>query len=251
MANIEEPQENYLTGWIKLYRSIENKGWYRDSEYVHLWVHLLLKASHKGKEFMFNNEIVKLKPGQLITGRKALSVETSISESKIERILNLFENERQIEQQTNSRNRVITIVSWDAYQKSEQQMDSKRTASEQPVDTNKNDNNENNDKKILRKRSKEFKAPTLEQVEAYFAEKGYTNAKKAFDYYETGNWKDSNGNQVKNWKQKMQGVWFKEENKLPPKPIIKVRPQSTFNTYPDYLEYCRKNNIEPEPDEMP
>lgn len=148
MADTEEPQENYFSGWIKLYRSIENKGWYRDSEYVHLWIHLLLKASHKGKEFMFNNEIVKLKPGQLITGRKALSVETSISESKIERILKLFENERQIEQQANSRNRVITIVSWDAYQKSEQQMDSKRTASEQPVDTNKNDNNEKNDKKI-------------------------------------------------------------------------------------------------------
>lgn len=148
MADIEEPQENYVGGWIKLYRSIENKGWYRDSEYVHLWIHLLIKANHRGKEFLMNGEIVKLNPGQFVTGRKSLSAETSISESKIERILNLFESERQIEQQTNSRNRVITIVSWDTYQKSEQQMDSQRTASGQPADTNKNDNNEKNEKKV-------------------------------------------------------------------------------------------------------
>jgi hypothetical protein len=41
-------------------------------------------------------------------------------------------------------------------------------------------------------------------------------ANKAFKYYETGNWKDGKGNQVKNWKQKMQSVWFKEENKEKP-----------------------------------
>ena len=38
------------------------------------------------------------------------------------------------------------------------------------------------------------------------------SAEKAFNYYEAGDWKDSNGNQVKSWKQKMQGVWFKDEN---------------------------------------
>lgn len=61
-----------------------------------------------------------------------------------------------------------------------------------------------------------FVPPTLLEVENYFAENQYSKitAKKAFDYYEVGNWKDSKGNQVKNWKQKMQSVWFKEENKL-------------------------------------
>src|SRR3990172_6930193 len=41
---------------------------------------------------------------------------------------------------------------------------------------------------------------------------------KEFKYYETGDWKDDKGNQVKNWKQKMQSVWFKEENKTTSKP---------------------------------
>ena len=57
--------------------------------------------------------------------------------------------------------------------------------------------------------------PTLSEVQEYFKEKGYGNAQKAFDYYESADWHDANGKKVKNWKQKMQGVWFKPENKLP------------------------------------
>lgn len=60
-----------------------------------------------------------------------------------------------------------------------------------------------------------FLKPTQSEVETYFIENGYTkeSGTKAFTYYETGNWKDSQGKQVKNWKQKMQSVWFKPENK--------------------------------------
>src|SRR5690606_1605243 len=49
-----------------------------------------------------------------------------------------------------------------------------------------------------------FTPPTLDDVISYFKEKGYTEvaAKKAFEYYSAGDWKDSKGNQVKNWKQK-------------------------------------------------
>lgn len=69
-----------------------------------------------------------------------------------------------------------------------------------------------------------IKKPTLENVKAYFIENGYDEniAIKAFNYYEVANWKDSKGKVVKNWKQKMQGVWFKDENKLVDKLIPKM-----------------------------
>lgn len=65
--------------------------------------------------------------------------------------------------------------------------------------------------------TKVFTPPIIEDVIGYFLENGYTeiSAKKAFAYYESGNWSDSKGQKVKNWKQKMQGVWFTEENKIP------------------------------------
>ena len=200
---------NHILGYAKVYRSLMDKGWYMDSEYVHLWVHLILKANHKGVEILHNGNIVKLNPGQFITGRKKLSAETGIEQSKIERILKLFEKEKQIEQQTNKHNRVISILSWELYQNNEQQMNNERTTSEQQVNTDKNDKNDNNDKKYINGYPQEI------EVMQYFKENGYSEevGKKAFRYYSDAGWKDSKGKKVKNWKQKMQGVWFKDENK--------------------------------------
>lgn len=66
------------------------------------------------------------------------------------------------------------------------------------------------------KQKETFSPPSSIEVCNYFKEKGYSEvlAKKAFDYYHVSNWKDSKGTQVKNWKQKMISVWFKEENKV-------------------------------------
>ena len=68
-------------------------------------------------------------------------------------------------------------------------------------------------------KSKKFIPPSQIDVENYFLENGYKSesAIKAFNYYDCAGWKDSNGKSVKSWKQKMRGVWFKEENELPAK----------------------------------
>lgn len=56
----------------------------------------------------------------------------------------------------------------------------------------------------------------IEDVKSYFFENNYSeySAQKFYDYYSIANWKDSKGNQVKNWKQKAQAVWFKPENEI-------------------------------------
>ena len=115
-----------MDGWIKLHRKLIDKGWYKNSDKVRMWIHLLLSATHKEMEAMFNGKNIKLKPGQFITGRKALSTEIGINESKVERTLLFFEkNEKQIEQQKCNRNRLITILNWDEHQLNEQQVNNK------------------------------------------------------------------------------------------------------------------------------
>lgn len=137
-------------GYIKLYRKIKLKGWYKNSKYVHLWVHILLKANHKQSEFMWNDKIIIIKEGQFITGRKQLSEETGLAQSTIEKILKIFEKEHQIEQQKTNKFRLITVINWKEYQgnghQKEQQTDNRRTTDGQQMDTNKNDNNEKNEK---------------------------------------------------------------------------------------------------------
>lgn len=125
--------------YIKIRRQLLEKSYYcRDSEKVHLWLHLLLKANWRPREEVLGGKPILCMPGQFTTGRKQLSRETGISESKIERILTYFEKiEQQIEQQKTSVNRLISILNWDTYQQSEQQSEQRvnndRTTSEQRV----------------------------------------------------------------------------------------------------------------------
>jgi hypothetical protein len=58
--------------------------------------------------------------------------------------------------------------------------------------------------------------PDIDEVIKYFLENGFKAdaAKNAYKYYNESGWVDSNGKKVLNWKQKMRGVWFRDENKI-------------------------------------
>ena len=132
-----------MEGWIKVHRKIlDNPVISKDADYLSVWIYLLLNATHKEIPVIFKGKKILLIPGQLITGRKSISDDLSISESKIYRILNDFKSEQQIKQQTSNKNSLITILKWNEYQnneqQNEQQMNNKRTTNEQPVNTNKN-----------------------------------------------------------------------------------------------------------------
>ena len=141
-----------MEGWVKLHKKLSSKGFYsKNSEKVHLWIHLLFKASHNTREEILGGKPVVCNAGQFTTGRKQLSIETGISESKIERILTNFEKiEQQIEQQKTSTNRLISICNWLEYQFGEQQIEQQvnndRTTSEQQVNTPLDIKNKENNK---------------------------------------------------------------------------------------------------------
>jgi len=114
----------------------------KDTDHFAVWMWLLLNATHSDYDTIYEGERVTLKAGQFITGRKIISKELKINESKIQRILKTFESEQQIEQQTNPRCRLISILRWTDYQldeqQNEQQVNNKRTLN------NKNKKNNNN-----------------------------------------------------------------------------------------------------------
>ena len=132
-----------MEGWIKIHRKLlDNPIISKDSDYLSVWIYLLLNATHKEIPALFKGKRIILQPGQLITGRKSISSQLKISESKIYRIINEYKSEHQIEQQTSNKNSLITILNWNRYQQNEQQnetqMNNKRTTTEQQVNTNKN-----------------------------------------------------------------------------------------------------------------
>ena len=114
-------------GWVKLHRKLLDNPIIKKSSYLALWIVLLLKANHRDNKMIWNNNIIVIKEGQFITGRKELSKETSIPETTIERILKYLENGQQIEQQKTTKYRLITIINWKDYQTKNTKTDNKRT----------------------------------------------------------------------------------------------------------------------------
>jgi hypothetical protein len=131
-----------MNGYIKLHRKIlDNPIVMKSNDHLAIWMYLLLNATHKGYDTIIEGKRVTLQPGQLVTGRKVISKELKINESKVQRILKTFKTEQQIEQQTNPRCRVISILNWVEYQQgeqvNEQQVNNKRTLNKKDKNVNK------------------------------------------------------------------------------------------------------------------
>jgi hypothetical protein len=123
-----------VAGWIKLNRKLIDSLCFKDSEILHVWVFLLLDANHGPSKALVGNQTVDVNPGQMITSRKRIAEYTGIQESKVERILTFLKTEQQIEQQSFTKYRIISICNWHLYQndeqQNEQQVNNKRTANE-------------------------------------------------------------------------------------------------------------------------
>lgn len=84
-------------------------------------------------------------------------------------------------------------------------------------------NDSNTQSKVKERKVKKsmYHAPLFLEFENYFLENGFSSvyARKVYDYYEPtknnlNQWFDSKGELVRNWKQKVRGVWFKDEMRL-------------------------------------
>lgn len=218
-------------GWVKAHRSmLENPVVSKDSDHLAVWMYLLLNATHKEQEKMFAGKKITLQPGQLITGRKKIAEEFKINESKVQRILKLFESEQQIEQQTSNANRLITIVNWCLYQGNEQQieqqMNNQCTTNEQPVNTNKNVRMKECKKDI---ESRRFTPPTPQEVSEYCIEKGYSvDADKFVDFYTAKNWMIGK-NKMKDWKAAVRN--WNRRDKDESKQQAKQKPKNRFHNF--------------------
>ena len=86
-------------GFMRISREIENWGWYRDANTFRVFFHLLLKAQYQDGEYFG----IKLKRGQVATGRKRLSTELCISEQGIRTAIDHLAKSGEINQQSTNK----------------------------------------------------------------------------------------------------------------------------------------------------
>lgn len=127
-------------GWVKIYRSLLNNPIVmKDTDHIGVWIWLLLNATHKPYDTLFGGKRIKLRPGQLVAGRKKIAEELGIEETKVKRIMREFKSDQQIAQLSTPYGSLISILNWHRYQDSAQQnaqqMPNKCPTSAQPVPT--------------------------------------------------------------------------------------------------------------------
>lgn len=183
-------------GWIKLHRkTLDNPIVMKDTDHLAVWMWLLLNATHSDHDTIYEGERITLKAGQFITGRKIISKELKINESKIQRILKTFEIEQQIEQQTNPRCRLISILRWTDYQldeqQSEQQVNNKRTLNNKTKNNKKDIYAQEFEKLWLLVPKKVSKKKAYQKYIKAVEKKNHDEIYTAFKNQVDNNWKDT------------------------------------------------------------
>ena len=111
-------------GYIKLHRKMMGWGWYKDQDTLAVFIHLLLSANFAESEYMG----MKILPGQVVTGRKAIAHALGISEQKVRTSLNRLKSTNEITIKSTNKFSVVTITNWALYQSSDEESTSKSTS---------------------------------------------------------------------------------------------------------------------------
>lgn len=142
------------TGYVKLHRKVMNSFVWTNPYMYKLWSLCLMKASHENRKILFNGKEIQVNSGEFVTGRDAITSEMNegvkrehqVNSGSVWRWLKQFEKNGMLNIKSTTKYSVISIKNWSLYQSSEQQMNIKRTTSEQQVHTNKNEKNYKNEK---------------------------------------------------------------------------------------------------------
>ena len=142
---VEDYQENYITGWVKLYRSFIKWEWFSVPNMVHIFIYCLLTANHKDKRWRGNH----IKRGSFITSYGNIANDTGLTVKKVRTALKNLEKTGEIKRKSGTQNTLITICKYDIYQsfndkEGTQKANEGQTEGNQRATTN-NDNNIKND----------------------------------------------------------------------------------------------------------
>ena len=142
-----------MAGWIKLHRKILDNPIFLKPDLYQLFSYCLLRANHNETKIIWNGKEEILEKGCFITGRKKLSKETGQTESGIFRRLKVLQTLKIISVKSNNRFSVVKVLNYSVYQgeenESEQQVNNKRTTSEQLANTDNTLKNLKNEKKSI------------------------------------------------------------------------------------------------------
>jgi hypothetical protein len=103
-------------GYIKLWRKMFDSGIHKEHSTFVLWVWILANVTHKPLNYIVRGQQIRLAPGEMIIGRKKLSIELGIREKSVRTCLKNLKNWGNVAIRTTNRFSIIKVNNWELYQ---------------------------------------------------------------------------------------------------------------------------------------
>lgn len=105
-------EDNKITGWISIYRSLVEWEWYKDHCTKDLFIHCLLMANHTCK----NWRGINIDRGSFVTSIEKLASEINFSEQQVRTALKKLKSTSEITIKTTNKYSIISIENYNSYQ---------------------------------------------------------------------------------------------------------------------------------------
>lgn len=129
-----------MNGYIKLHRKLIEWGWYSDANTKALFLHLLLTANYRPREYRG----VQLNPGDTVVGFKALSEQLGMTVQEVRTAMKHLESTGEITRKSTNKFSVVSIAKWESYQLDDADLTNKQQTTNKQLTTPKEGKKERN-----------------------------------------------------------------------------------------------------------
>lgn len=105
-------------GWVKLHRKLMDNDLWKEKPFSRgqAWVDLIMLASHKDKEFLFDSAYLPIQKGEIITSKRKLGTRWGWSNSKVDKFLDELEKVKMLSVKSDTKKSTLKITNYEQYQ---------------------------------------------------------------------------------------------------------------------------------------
>jgi hypothetical protein len=149
---LNDYKENYITGYVSLFRSFINWEWFTEPNMVTVFIYCLLKANFKDNRW----KGIEIKKGSFITSYSTISKDTGLSLQNVRTCIKKLVLTKELTSEPTNKHTLLTVVKYSVYQQknieantppNNQLTNDQQTTNNQLTTTN-NDNNINKENNI-------------------------------------------------------------------------------------------------------
>ena len=179
---------------------------------MQVFLYLLLSANTKDNEY----KTITIHRGEVVRTQERIAEDTGLTRQQVRTVLCKLEATKEITKETRSGTVVISIVNYNKYQDSNQEVNQPITNDQPRYKNNKKEKNIETIPKGIAKKNSVFTPPTVEEVSAYCLERGNSVDPNSFvSFYESKGWMIGK-NKMKDWKAAVR-TWERHESNKPTK----------------------------------